>query len=149
MKSQDTPQHADVEQLFNEHGLRCTRQRRAIYEMLASSDTHPTADQIYRGIAPQVSGLSLATVYNTLEAFCRCGLAQKVSGGNGSLGARFDATTKRHLHLRCRKTGHIYDVPTDLSRKLLDHIPRDVLNQIESQLGVKIDDIQVELIGHK
>jgi Fur family transcriptional regulator, peroxide stress response regulator len=134
------------------HGLRCTRQRVALYEALHASKSHPTADELYRTVGPQVDGLSLATVYNTLDAFCRVGLVQKLApsdldpeGVRGS--ARYDATTHNHLHVRCKRTGAVRDVPDDLGQKLLDNLPADVLAEFESKLGFKIDQVQIELLG--
>ncbi len=145
--------HSDLElqDLFNSHGLRCTRQRKAVFEALRGTTSHPTADELYRMVGDRIEGLSLATVYNTLEALCGAGLAQKLPGhgahGNGS--ARFDATVDNHLHLRDTRTGAVADVPSNLSRALLDHLPRQLLNEIESRLGFKIQQVQIELVGEK
>ena len=82
-----TPVDSDsLQQLFAQHNLRCTRQRRALYEALSSTSRHPTADELFQQLAHTQTDISLATVYNTLEAFCEVGLAQKLPG-NGS-GAR-------------------------------------------------------------
>lgn len=139
----------DLNELFNARGLRCTRQRRAVYEALRSTTAHPTAEELYHLVGDRVNGLSLATVYNTLEALCSVGLAQKLPShgphGNGS--ARFDATVEDHLHLRDARTGQVADVPAHLSRALLDRLPRKVLDEIESRLGFRIKQVQIELIG--
>jgi Fe2+ or Zn2+ uptake regulation protein len=141
----------DVHELFNSKGLRCTRQRKAVFEALRSTPAHPTADELYRMVGDRIDGMSLATVYNTLEALCAAGLAQKLPGhgphGNGS--ARFDATVDNHLHLRDARTGNVADVPHHLSRALLDHLPRPLLNEIEARLGFKIRQVQIELVGDK
>ena len=146
-----THQPDTIHELFNSHGLRCTRQRKAVYEALRATTAHPTADEIFRSVSSSVDGMSLATVYNTLEALCACGLAQKIAGsgqhGNGS--ARFDATVDDHLHLRDTRTGTVADVPENLSRQLMDQLPRKLLDQIESRLGFRIRHVQIELVGEK
>ena len=128
-----------------EHGLRSTRPRRAIYRSLRATDTHPSADELFRRVRPQIPGLSLATVYNTLEALCRAGLAVKLPGHGSS--ARYDATVRNHLHTRCERTGAMDDVPPDLSDQLIEHLPQDVLDQIEARLGFSIRQVQIQLVG--
>lgn len=134
-----------IADLFSKYGLRCTRQRRALYDVLISCEDHPTADDLFRSVSERIEGLSLATVYNTLEAFCRAGLANKIPSTTGC--CRYDATLVNHLHLRCERTGRISDVPPDLSQKLLDAIPGPLLAEIESQTGCRINQVQVELVG--
>lgn len=135
----------DTHRLFARYGLRCTRQRRALYEALSATEAHPTADELFHHVSRLQNDISLATVYNTLEAFCRCGLAQKLPGKGGS--ARYDATTHNHLHLRDAQTGRVADAPSTISQRLLEHLPKEVLDQIQSELGFRVDQIQIELIG--
>lgn len=140
-----------VQELFGIRGLRCTRQRKAVFEALRSTTAHPTADELHRMVASHLEGMSLATVYNTLEALCAAGLAQKLPGsgphGNGS--ARYDATVDNHLHLRDSRTGTLADVPPHLSRALLEQLPRPLLAEIETRLGFRIRQVQIELVGEK
>ncbi len=60
-------------ELFAENNIRCTTQRRALYEALVATDSHPTAEELYRMVKPTTSRLSRATVYNTLETLCGVG----------------------------------------------------------------------------
>lgn len=136
-----------TDRLFSTHGLRCTRQRKALYEALADARNHPTADELHRQVADRLEGVSLATVYNTLEAFCQAGLVQKLPGAGANGSARFDAVRDDHLHTRCRRTGAVADVPPELSRQILDRIPDAVLKDLEARLGFKIDQVQIELVG--
>jgi Fur family peroxide stress response transcriptional regulator len=141
-----------VQQLFAQHNLRCTRQRRALYEALSATHRHPAADELFQQVARNEQGISLATVYNTLEAFCRAGLALKLPGGGGADGAcgggaRYDATTHNHLHLRDERTGRVADVPDELGEKLLASIPSETIAKLEQQLGFKVSQLQIELVG--
>ncbi len=88
--------------LFARHNLRCTTQRRALYETRCEQPDHPTAEELFRLVRPHIARLSLATVYNTLEALCREGLARRLPTGNGC--CRYDADTSDHLHVRFRET---------------------------------------------
>ena len=134
-----------IQEMFATQGLRCTAQRRALYKSLSASTSHPTADQLYYEVSGNIAGLSLATVYNTLEAFCQAGLCQKLPGKGGSV--RYDAMVHNHLHTRCEKSGAVHDVPDTLGQKILDSLPPNVLRAIERQLGFKINRVSIELVG--
>jgi Fur family peroxide stress response transcriptional regulator len=136
-----------VKRLFADHGLRCTQQRVCLYQALASSEQHPTADELFKTVCQQMPGISLATVYNTLEAFCEVGLAQKLPGVAANGSARFDAMCHNHLHLRDQRTGEVTDVPDELGREVLDRIPDHLLHELEDRLGFKISQLQIELVG--
>ena len=133
--------------LFAQHNLRCTKQRKAIYSALTQTRCHPTADELYRQVQDQLPGVSLATVYNTLEAFNDAGLILKLpdAGHNGS--ARYDAHREPHTHLRDRSTGKVADAPDDISKLILDHLPQEVLDTIRDRMGFTVDEVQVELVG--
>ena len=55
-------------------GCRITQQRKAILDYLARTDAHPSANQVYEEAKKNYPGLSLATVYNTLEMLVKMGL---------------------------------------------------------------------------
>ena len=129
--------------LFTRHNLRCTRQRRALYEALVEITCHPTAEELYRMVKPRTARLSLATVYNTLEALCKAGLARKLPTPNGS--CRYDADIGEHLHVCLRDSDEIRDVPPDLGAKLMSHLPRSVIAEIERKLGVEVEGVSIQL----
>lgn len=136
-----------IETLFAHRGLRCTRQRRALYEALATSRAHPTADELHRLANQRMRGISLATVYNALEAFCEAGLVQKLPGAGTNGSSRYDALREEHLHMRCQNTGAVADVPPDVSRQIRECISPQVLREIEQRLGFEVDQVQIELVG--
>lgn len=136
-----------IPSLFAERGLRFTRQRRVLYEALCATKQHPTAEELYVAVTPATPGMSLATVYNTLEALCRAGLAQKLPSPDGT--ARYDAGVDNHVHARCLKTGKVMDLPDDLNRQFLASLPADALAQFEQQFRFKIQRIRIELIGEQ
>lgn len=87
---------------------RPTRQRRAIFAALSGRFDHPTAETLHRAVRRRVPGLSLATVYTTLEILVRAGLAGRLIGPDGV--ARYDARTDGHDHRRCLACGRIDDL---------------------------------------
>lgn len=133
----------DTRMLFARHGLRCTRQRVLLYDALAQTERHPTAEELYSIAKCDVPGLSMATVYNTLEAFCSAGLCRKLPSCGG---ARYDADLREHLHI-ATTDGNVRDVPESLGVQLLNSLPRSVLGEVERRTGVKIRRISIELHG--
>ncbi len=137
------PSAEEVRDLFQQHGLRCTRQREVVYGALAGSMSHPTAEELHRRVLAVEPGLSLATVYNTLEALTCCGLARRHAAGGC---CRFDAVTSPHVHLQTSDKG-LVDVPQDLSARLLAGVSAEVLAEIEERMGVRIVHLSVNVVG--
>ena len=134
----------DTKELFGQHGLRCTKQRKVIYDALVASKIHPTAEELHNLVSECCPGTSLATVYNTLEALCRSGLCIRLNATTG--GARYDASQDDHLHC-ITDEGEILDVDRELAREILEAMPDETLRKIERQLGVKIGAVSVQLFG--
>lgn len=134
----------DPNALFAERGLRCTRQRVEIFDALAATKTHPTVEELHRMVSAARPGVSLATVYNALEAFCDAGICRKIPMPEG--GSRFDADLHEHPHVRT-PDGVVRDVPDDIGERLLKALPRDALDELEQRMGVRIHSVRIELVG--
>ncbi|MFM8393196.1 MAG: transcriptional repressor [Acidobacteriota bacterium] len=89
-------------------GGHMTRQRSAVYSYLCEGRQHPTAEEVYLGVKRELPRISLATVYKNLESLVNCGLATKVTAGDGA--ARYDIRTDHHYHSRCLKCGAMVDL---------------------------------------
>lgn len=98
---------------LEETGHRYTEQRAAVYRFLFSTTSHPNADEVFQEVRSDVPGISLATVYKSLETLVSCGLAAKLSYSDGS--ARYDARTDPHHHARCISCGRVMDVSGQFS----------------------------------
>ncbi len=126
------------EQSIAQGGLRLTRQRRHVYEVLLERQDHPTAMDVFLRAKPGMQALSLATVYNVLETLADCGLVKKVHLGRGS--ARYCANVARHGHFTCTICGAVLDVPALPGAELekLHQLPRGytVTHQEISLFGV-------------
>lgn len=101
-------------------GHRYTEQRAAVYRFLSSVTSHPNADQVFQEVRGQVPGISLATVYKSLETLVTCGLASKLTYSDGS--ARYDANMEPHHHARCVSCGEVFDVLGALSEEDLQSL---------------------------
>lgn len=95
--------------LLKKHGIRPSLQRIAVMDYLATHRTHPTADEIYAALAPQIPTLSKTTVYNTLALLVRQGVATQLHIDPRE--ARFDGDTTLHGHFYCEECGTLYDIP--------------------------------------
>ncbi|MGX9356961.1 iron response transcriptional regulator IrrA [Roseobacteraceae bacterium S113] len=94
-------------------GLRPTRQRLTLAALLVGDgrNRHVTAESLFAAVQDGGERVSLATVYNTLRAFCDAGLMQEVTVD----GARsyFDTNTHDHPHFYWEDEGHLTDAPSD------------------------------------
>jgi Fe2+ or Zn2+ uptake regulation protein len=144
----NNPQVQSIRHIFDSHGLRCTRQREQIYEALAATRAHPTAEELLHSVRHTEPGLSLATIYNTLEAFTACGLARRIPCPSGSGPCRYDADISDHVHITT-PDGRVIDLPHDLSRKLLEHVPVEILAEVEQRMGLKVSGMSVQVIGQE
>ncbi|NHN35348.1 Fur family transcriptional regulator [Paenibacillus agricola] len=88
-------------------GVRMTPQRHAILAFLLNTMTHPTADEIYKALAPQYPSMSVATVYNNLKVYIELGLVREMTYGDHS--SRFDADMSDHYHALCENCGKLVD----------------------------------------
>jgi Fur family peroxide stress response transcriptional regulator len=93
-------------------GMRLTPQRTSICELLAESEEHPTAAMIYETLKPRFASLSLATVYNTLDALVGLGVVN-VLGHAGDDKVHYDADTEPHVNLACLSCSRIVDIPSE------------------------------------
>jgi len=87
--------------------LKITPQRRAIVEYLASTEHHPTPEEILVAVNRRFPLTSRATVYNTLSLLKESGLIRELFLG-GIL--RFDSNLGPHHHFVCRRCGKVEDV---------------------------------------
>jgi Fur family ferric uptake transcriptional regulator/Fur family peroxide stress response transcriptional regulator len=71
-------------------------------------DGHVTADAVFRAVEQRMPGVSLPTVYATLELLEEMGLVRRLPSPGGS--AVYDPRTDAHHHLVCRRCGLIADV---------------------------------------
>jgi Fe2+ or Zn2+ uptake regulation protein len=119
------------------NGQRFTEQRAAVYRYLLGTDIHPTADDVFTAVRTDIPDISLATVYKSLETLVGCGLALKLTYGDGS--ARYDGRTDPHHHARCLVCGSVIDVPGRLDSR--------ALGTISAVDGFYVEGYRLELVG--
>lgn len=98
---------------FRDIGIKLTPQRLAILNYLAGNKSHPSAEDIYSEVKEMFPTMSLATVYNTIEALRRRGRVLEVTIEPTK--KRFDPDTRPHHHLICVKCKKIRDIHYEYS----------------------------------
>lgn len=118
-------------------GLRSTRQREHVFEILLDQRDHPTADEVHARTRETMPSISLATVYNCLETLVQCGLVRAVH--NEREPTRYCANLHEHAHFHDRRTGEIFDV--DLPPEVVAMLKRLIPN------GYDADDVELNFHG--
>ncbi|MGO4854420.1 iron response transcriptional regulator IrrA [Phaeovulum sp. W22_SRMD_FR3] len=102
-----------VQQWLAQGQLRPTRQRLSLATLLVGDgmNRHVTAEGLYAAAAEAGEAVSLATVYNTLRAFCEAGLMHEITVD----GARsyFDTRTDDHPHFFWEDSSELTDAPAE------------------------------------
>ncbi len=88
--------------------IRPSVQRTAIMEYLMKHRTHPTIEEIYNYLSPNMPTLSKTTVYNTLNIFIERGAVQQLVIDERN--ARYDVDTSSHAHFICKSCGQVSDI---------------------------------------
>ncbi|MWD27958.1 transcriptional repressor [Aquicoccus sp. SCR17] len=110
MNAQATKRGADW---LSGAGLRPTRQRVSLATLLVGDghDRHVTAESLFAAAQDRGEQVSLATVYNTLRAFCQAGLMQEVMVDGSK--SYFDTNTHDHPHFFWEDDGKLSDAPSE------------------------------------
>jgi Fe2+ or Zn2+ uptake regulation protein len=120
-------------------GQRFTDQRAAVFRYLVQTDVHPTADEVLVAVRAALPGISLATVYKSLETLVGCGLAVKLTYADSS--ARYDGRTDPHHHAHCVVCDRVLDLPGDISDQEIETLSRGAS-------GFTITGYRLELSGY-
>ena len=101
-----------LSQALRERGQRVTSQRLVIHRVLHELDRHATAEDVQAAIADRLPGVSLPTIYATLDLLEQLGAVRRVAVPGGP--ALYDPRTEPHHHLVCRACGRTEDVDADV-----------------------------------
>jgi Fur family transcriptional regulator, peroxide stress response regulator len=104
--------HASTDSRINERlatsGFRFTPQRQHVYNVLLQKRDHPTSEDVFIRAKEGMADISMATVYNCLDALVKCGLVRHVNLERSA--TRYCPNMKEHSHFYCDECGKIYDV---------------------------------------
>ena len=121
--------------LLQAAGLRPTRQRMVLAGWLFDGcDKHVTAEQTHDATTRMRVGISLATVYNTLNSFTEAGLLRQVVIDGGQV--YFDTNVSAHHHLFDEDSGCLIDIPASAVR--VAQLPQMPQGKVLSRVDVVV-----------
>ena len=100
--------HQNIIEMLQRSGLRPTRARRIILELLSEKNRHYTPEEMLDTLRQKGQPLSIATLYQNLAKLVEKGLVLKIVGLDGSF--RYDFNHEPHNHMVCQRCGKIVDV---------------------------------------
>jgi len=113
MQTIDEQAHRRGATWLGQAGLRPTKQRVALAALLVGDgqDRHVSAESLYAASSAAGEKVSLATVYNTLRAFCDAGLMREITVDGSK--SYFDTNTSNHPHFYWEDDTELTDAPAD------------------------------------
>src|SRR5579859_1479797 len=93
--------------LLHRRGQRVTSQRLVMLRELRRLRQHATAEEVHRVVQHELPGVSVPTIYATLDLFVELGLARRIDTPTAAL---YDAGLEPHQHAVCRRCGRVEDV---------------------------------------
>ncbi len=119
-------------------GMRLSRQRRYILELLWRDQEHLSAREIYDRLNRQGKDIGHTSVYQNLEALSDQSIIECIDRADGRL---YGNISDAHSHVNCLDTHQILDVHVDL--------PPELIAQIEAATGVKITEYRIDFYGYR
>jgi len=89
-------------------GFRFTQQRQQVYAVLLQKRDHPTAERVFIRAKRDMPDISMATVYNCLDALVKCGLVRQVTLDRGA--THFCPNMSEHCHFYCDTCESVFDI---------------------------------------
>jgi Fur family peroxide stress response transcriptional regulator len=89
-------------------GFRLTPQREHVYNLLLERRDHPTAEQVFMRAKKGMPEISMATVYNCLDALVKCQLVRQVNVNRVAM--RYCPNMQAHFHFNCDNCGGVFDI---------------------------------------
>lgn len=102
----------DIPKYLTERGIKASYQRIRILKYFQDHLTHPTVNDIYLELVPEIPTLSKTTVYNTLNLFVDNGILDVILIEENE--ARYDWSMKTHGHFKCIECGDVFDLNVQL-----------------------------------
>jgi Fur family transcriptional regulator, ferric uptake regulator len=119
-------------------GMRVSRQRRFILELLWQANEHLSAREIYDRLNQEGKEIGHTSVYQNLEALSTQGIIECIERCDGRL---YGNISDSHSHINCVDTNQILDVHVEL--------PEDLIRKIEEETGVRITDYSINFVGYR
>jgi Fe2+ or Zn2+ uptake regulation protein len=102
---------SELTDAFRAQGWKVTPQRQLLFRLLHDNDTHPSAEALFEVASAGMPGISLRTVYQTLNDLVAMGELRQLVFSAGP--NRFDPNVAHHHHAECDQCGQLRDVYVD------------------------------------
>jgi len=116
-----------LQAFFSERGIRITKQRRAILQVIETANKHLDASQILRKAQKIDASVDRSTVYRTLRLLKRQGLIDELDlmhvHGEGHFYER--KVHGDHIHMTCLRCGKVSEFVSDVFDQLKRQVERD------------------------
>ena len=122
----------------HEKGMRVSKQRRFILELLWDAQEHLSAREIYDRLSRQGKDIGHTSVYQNLDALSSKDIIECIERSDGRL---YGNISDSHSHVNCLDTDQILDVHVTL--------PDDIIQDIESRLNINIIDYRIDFYGYR
>ncbi|WP_336294469.1 Fur family transcriptional regulator [Bartonella sp. CB169] len=130
----------NYEQDLRAAGLRVTRPRRIILDILTATNDHPNAFEIFQRAHKIDSSISLSTVYRTMKTLEGNGTIHRHTFSGGP--SRFEQADRQHHD-------HLIDVETEQVIEFQSDVIEKLQEEIAKSLGYDIIHHRLELYGKK
>ena len=119
-------------------GMRVSRQRRFILELLWQANEHLSAREIYDRLSQQGKEIGNTSVYQNLDALSNQGIIECIERCDGRL---YGNISDSHSHVNCIDTNQLLDVHIEL--------PEELIRQVEQKTVVRITEYSVNFYGYR
>ena len=132
----------DLIKALGERGIRLTRQRRVILQVMDDAEQHLDVDQIFARAKEIDAGVHLVTVYRTIELLKKERLIDELDLLHLRGDRHYYEThgPRDHIHVACLKCGKVREFESRLYEQLK--------SQIEKDFGMKVTISRTEVGGY-
>lgn len=119
-------------------GMRLSKQRQFILQLLWDTNEHLSASAIYDRLRQQGKNIGHTSVYQNLDVLTKAGVIERIEKAEGCL---YSHPTLCHSHVHCLDDGQVIDVMVTL--------PPEIIAFVEAQMGLEVRDYRIEFFAHK
>ncbi len=117
-------------------GFRFTPQRQHVYNVLLQKRDHPTVEEVFIRAKEGMPDISMATVYNCLDALVKCDLVRHVNLDRAA--TRYCPNMKEHCHFYCDQCARVFDI---------DFAADGSRSSVEVPEGFKVNQFDISIRG--
>jgi Fur family transcriptional regulator, ferric uptake regulator len=131
-----------IQESLRERGVRLTRQRRLLLDLIDNSGLHLDADTLYQMAKQRDAKLNRVTVYRTLKLLKESGLVDELDLAHFEGEKHYYETRlkQEHAHIICLRCGRV--------EEFFGEQLRAVRGQVQSQFGFEIVFARTEIGGY-